>query len=64
MDKDIFNNEDEAEYKTKDYNRFIRVMRKCKRGEYGEELSELENESLRRLTGGRKRKDQPAPRSY
>lgn len=37
---------------------------KCKRGEYGEELNELENESLRRLISGRKRKDQPAPRSY
>ncbi|KAL4428959.1 hypothetical protein ABPG74_011155 [Tetrahymena malaccensis] len=67
---EMFDNEEEEqeqlfEYKQKDqYFRFLYKTTKQKKGDYGEELTEEELESLKSITNKKKKKDQTANRTY
>lgn len=68
MDKDVFNNEivEEQEklfdYKQKDYYKFFFSVTKYKKSDYGEELTEEEMESLKKIS--RKNRNEQAVRTY
>lgn len=68
MDKDVFNNEiiQEREqlfdYKQKDYYKFFFNVTKYKKSDYGEELTEEEMESLKKIS--RKKRNEQAVRTY